>query len=146
MFFICCLLLVQYVAFLYRYLKEWRQNPQWSFSCFLALLLPLSDSHGEIPDLIETDVLTNQLQTGQIDMPTVLSAVNDSGVITVTHEEGEQDDDYDDDDVDVGVGDARKVQDIHSHYVKYYNSKCHQGTQTEISALSFADLVVIEPL
>lgn len=92
------MLSAQYVAFLYRHLKEWRRNPQWSFSCCLALLLPLSDFHGEIPDLIESNVLTNQLQTGQIDMPTVLSAVNESGVITVTYEEGEQDDDDDDDD------------------------------------------------
>jgi len=128
------------VAFLYRHLKEWRKNPQWSFSCCLALLLPLSDFHGEIPDLIESNVLTNQLQTGQIDMPTVLSAVNESGVITLTYEEGEQDDDDDDDDDKYDAVDTKNVQDIHSLHVEYYNSKCHQGAQTELSALSYAGL------
>ena len=57
----------------------------------------------------------------------------------VTQEEGEQDDDYDDvhDDANDGDGvvNAKNVQDIHSHHVKYYNSKRHQGTQTELSAL-----------
>ena len=66
------------------------KKPQLSFSCFLALLLPLSDLHGEIPDLIESNTLTNQLQTGQIDMPTVLGGVNDSGIFTVTQEEGDK--------------------------------------------------------
>lgn len=33
---------LQYVLHLYGYFKEWQQNPQWSLSCFLALLLPLS--------------------------------------------------------------------------------------------------------
>ena len=70
-------------------------------------------------------------------MPTILSAVNGSGVINVTHEEGEQDGDGGDD-----VVDAKKVQDLHSHHVGYYyNPKCHQQTQTELSALSFASLV-----
>lgn len=125
------MLSVQYVAFLCHYLKEWRKNPQWSFSCCLAVLLPLSDFNGEVPDLIESDVITNQLQTGQIDMPTVLGAVNDSGVITVTHVEGEQGEHNENDVVDV-----RKAQDIHNHRMKYYymyNSKCHQGTQTELT-------------
>ena len=137
------LLSAEYLTFLYRHLKEWRKIPQWSFSCCLALLLPLSDFQGEIPDLIEANVLTNQLQTGQIDMPPVLSAVNDSGVITVTHEEGLQDDD-DDNDGD-NVVDAKKVQDIHSHRVEYYNSKCHKETQTELSAVSYDYHVAIKP-
>ena len=98
----------QYAAFLYRYLKEWRKNPRWSFSCCLSLLLPLSDSHGEIPDLIET----NQLQTGQIDMPTILTAVDE------------------------------EAEDGNSQRAKYYNSKCHQGTQTELFAPLSNDFVV----
>lgn len=76
-------------------------------------------------------------------MPTVLSAVNESGVITVTYEEGEQDDDDDDDDGG-DVLDAKKAQDIHSHHVEYYYSNRHQEIQTELSALSYAYLVVIE--
>ena len=81
---------VQYAVFLYRYLKDWRKNPQWSFSCCLALLLPLNNLQGEIRGLMETNVLKSQLQTGQIEKPTILSAVKNSGAIDVTLEEGEQ--------------------------------------------------------
>ena len=40
--------------------------------------------------MIETNVLDNQLQTGQMEMPTLVGAVKDSGVVDVTLEEGEQ--------------------------------------------------------
>ena len=113
-------------------------KPQLSFSCFLALLLPLSDLHGEIPDLIESNALTNQLQTGQNDMPTVLGAVNDSGIFTVTQEEGDK--------MtfmmmlmmsmEMMLLTQRKYKDIHSRHVEYYCSKRHQRTQTELTAFS----------
>ena len=84
------LLSVQYAVFLHGYLNEWRKNPHWSFSCCLALLLPLNDLQGEIRGIAGTNILENQLQTGQIDKPTILSAVKNSGAIDVTLEEGEQ--------------------------------------------------------
>ena len=84
------LLSVQYAVFLFRHLKEWRKNPHWSFSCCLAFLLPLNDLQGEIHDLTEANLDKNQLQTGQIDTPTIFSAVKDSGAIDVTLEEGEK--------------------------------------------------------
>ena len=40
--------------------------------------------------MVETNVLDNQLQTGQEEMPTLVSVVKDSGVVDVTLEEGEQ--------------------------------------------------------
>ena len=40
--------------------------------------------------MMETNVLDNQLQTGQVEMPTLVGAVKDSGVVDVTLEEGEQ--------------------------------------------------------
>ena len=40
--------------------------------------------------MVETNVLDNQLQTGQVEMPTLVGAVKDSGVVNVTLEEGEQ--------------------------------------------------------
>ena len=43
---------------------EWRQNPQWSLSFILALLLPLSGLEAEVTGIVETNVLDNQLQTG----------------------------------------------------------------------------------
>ena len=40
--------------------------------------------------MVETNVLDNQLQTGQVEMPTLVGAVKDSGVVDVTLVEGEQ--------------------------------------------------------
>ena len=40
--------------------------------------------------MVETNVLDNQLQTGQVEMPTLVGAVKDSGVVDITLEEGEQ--------------------------------------------------------
>ena len=76
---------------LYQYIKEWRKNPQWSFSCCLAFLLPLSDLQGEISGLAETNALNSQLQTGEAEIPTLSGALKDRGAIDVTFEGGEQD-------------------------------------------------------
>ena len=40
--------------------------------------------------MVEKNVLDNQLQTGQEEMPTLIGAVKDSSVVDVTLEEGEQ--------------------------------------------------------
>ena len=40
--------------------------------------------------MVEKNVLDNQLQTGQEEMPTLIGAVKDSSVVVVTLEEGEQ--------------------------------------------------------
>ncbi|XP_078377515.1 uncharacterized protein LOC144660686 [Oculina patagonica] len=127
------LLVVQYALFLYRYLKEWRKNPYWSFSCCLALLLPLNDLQGELRGMIETDVLKRQLQTGHIERPTILSALKDSGAIDVTLEDGKHDDDY-----------TAAVHDDDCEDAENKNGKCHQWTQTEPITLSLANIVVHE--
>ena len=75
------------------YLKEWRKNPQWSFSCCLALVLPLISLPGDISGLVGTNMTKNQLDTGGIDMPTIAAAVQDSGAVDVTLEEGDEGDD-----------------------------------------------------
>ena len=56
----------------------------------VALLLPVSGLQAEVTGMVETNVLDNQLQTGQVEMPTLAGAVKDSGVVDVTLEEGEQ--------------------------------------------------------
>ena len=40
--------------------------------------------------MVETNVLDNQLQTGQVEMPALVGAVKDSGVVDDILEEGEQ--------------------------------------------------------
>ena len=122
---------VQYAVNLYGYLKEWRKNPQWSFSCCLALLLPLSDLHGEIRGLAGTNILNNQLQTGQVETPTIQAAVKDSGAINVTLEDVEQTN-----------GNVMENKDGKRQDTEYRNTKCHRGSQTEISALSISNFEV----
>ncbi|XP_078375874.1 uncharacterized protein LOC144659334 [Oculina patagonica] len=120
------LLAAQYAVFLYRYLKEWRKNPHWSFSCCLGLLLPLNDLQGEIRGLANANVLKNQLQTGQIDKPTFLSAVKASGAIDVTLEDGEQ-------------GDVNTTEVQENNFKdddrKHSDTKRHHGTQTQLCSI-----------
>ena len=47
---------------------------------------------GELHGLAATDALNNQMQTGQMDAPTLVGAVKDSGAIDVSLKEGERDD------------------------------------------------------
>ena len=72
---------------MYRYIKQWRKNPEWSVSCCLALLLPLTDLHGEIRGMAGGNVLKQQMQTGKIDMPSMSGALKDSGAVNFAIEE-----------------------------------------------------------
>ena len=120
--------------FLYRYIKEWRKNPQWSFSCCLALLLPLNELQGELRGLAGQNILKNQLQTGQIEKPSLISAVKDSGAIDVTLEEGEQ-----------GDGNKVEIQDEIHQNALYSHPRRHQGTQTEMSSVPMTVVLVQGP-
>ena len=126
--------------FLYNFLKEWRKNPHWSFSCCLALLLPLNNLQGEIRGLAGKNVLNSQLQTGQFEMVALPTAIKDSGAIDVTLEENEEDDDHG----------SETVNDANRRGVKCGSSrrrKCDQETQTELSSPSLiTDPIVPEPI
>ena len=128
------IVVVQYAVFLFGYLKEWRRNPQWSFSCCMALLLPLNDLQGDITGITGTDVLKNQLQTGAVEMPTILGAVKDSGVIDVTLEGDQEDGDHT----------VKATQDDNCQGAEYNNARHHRGTQTELSTFTSAGPVVYE--
>ena len=107
--------------FLYHFIKEWCKNPHWSFSCCLALLVPLNDLQEELGGLEEANVLQSQLQTGQIEKPSILSSVTHSGVIDVTLRESEHDDEK-----------MLLVQcEIYQDTV-YSDTRRHRGTQTEL--------------
>ena len=114
-------ILAQYAVFLYDFFTEWRKNPHWSFSCCLGLLLPLNDLQGDLRDIAGTDILTNQLQTGQIDNPNLLSEVKDSGAIDVTLEEADEEDDN-----------IMKIQNKSCQDAEQSDTRRHQGTQTEL--------------
>ena len=118
--------------FLYRYITEWRKNPHWSLSCCLALLVPLNDLQEEVRGFARENILKNQLETGQIEKPSILSAVKDSGVIDVTLEEGGQ-----------GDGNKEKIQD--EDHRDAMDTRHNQGTQTELCSVSIAHVVVHVP-
>ena len=80
---------VRYAVHIYRYIKEWRKNPQLSFGCCLALLLPLNDMQSEILGSAGRNVVKQQLATGAIDIPSMSSALKDSGAIDFELKEDE---------------------------------------------------------
>ena len=120
--------------FLYRYFKKWRKNPQWSFSCCLALLLPLNELQGELRGLVGANLLKNQLETGQIEKPSLISAVEDSGAIDITLKEDEQ-----------GDGNKVEVRNENHQNALYSHPSRHQGTQTEISSVPMTVVLVHGP-
>ena len=124
----------QYAVFLYRYIKEWRKNPHWSVSCCLALLLPLNELQGELSGLAGENFLKNQLETGQIEKPSLVSAVKDSGAIDVTLEEGDQ-----------GDGDKPEMLDENHPNALYRHPSREQGTQTEMSSVPMIVVLVHRP-
>ena len=120
------MLSVQYAFSLYSNLLEWRKNPQWSFSCCFALLLPFKDLQEDFGGLDVTNVLTSQLQTGDLDAPTILAGAKQNGAIDIT--------------LDVrGQGDD-STEEVHgaSCHVEHRNKHCQQGTQTEPLSLLIA--------
>ena len=58
-------------------------------SCLLALLLPLKELQGEIHGIAETDIFDTQLQTGNIDVPSISTALKESVAVKFDLEEGE---------------------------------------------------------
>ena len=69
--------------FIYRFFKEWRKNPRWSFSCCLALLLPLNDLQQEVLGMTGKNLLKEQLKTGNVDMPLLSAAIKESGAVNI---------------------------------------------------------------
>ena len=78
---------VQYLSYIYHYVKEWRKNPEWSLSCCLALLLPLRNFEGEIGGLAGGDIPMQQLQTGRIDSPSNANTGRDNAAVDISLED-----------------------------------------------------------
>ncbi|XP_078343260.1 cysteine repeat modular protein A-like [Oculina patagonica] len=122
------LLAFQYLVSVYRYFKEWRKTPHWSFSCCLALLLPLNDLQGEMSGFAETDVLESQIKSGEMGMSTILIAMEDSRVVEESRKEQEEN-------VKQSNYDAMAIQEC-KFQDTVFNKKCNQGTQTKLSKYS----------
>ena len=98
-------------------------------SCCLALLLPLNDLQGEIQGLTESNVVNEQLETGQMDTPTVTDAVQDSGAIDTILKTDQQ-----------GV----LAKEDHCQNAQYRKKRCDKGIQTDQFEPSYADGTVHE--
>ena len=73
---------------------------------------------------METNVLKNPLNTGNVELPTLFTTVKDTGIIDVSFDEGEQH--------DVSMKDLRADS---CEAATYRNRKCNRGTQTDIKSL-----------
>ena len=78
-----------------------------------------------------TNIVETQLQTGEFELITVRSAVQDSGILDVALEDDEQ---VDDDTVEV-QGDGGQGGNRNNNNNNNNNNKCHLGTQTELLSL-----------
>ena len=121
--YISFVLAVQYLLYIYQYMKEWRKNPQWSLSCCLALLLPLNELQGEIRGLAGKNILKQQLQTGKIDMPSMSKTLKDSGAVAF------------------GLGDDESSQTEESDHDKVITT---QKNRIEQSVLTLAQISIHE--
>lgn len=108
---------VQYAFHVYNNLRKWCKNPRWSVSCCLTLLLPLTELPGEMNDLVGKNARDNQIQPGEIEMPTLFGVVKDSGAIDISLEEGEHE------------------NESGTEMTKENDRKCHRGTQTKLSTI-----------
>ena len=79
--------------------------------------------HAEIGGVARTNVLHNQLQTGQIEVTNIFSTIKDSGAVDINIEGDQQ---SDDNDIEAQVGGCQDIE--------YDNKECHKGTQTELRA------------
>ena len=118
--------------YVYQYLKEWRKNPRWSFSCCLALVLPLNDLQGEIRGMVGKNMLKAQLQTVMMGKPSISACAKESGAMSFNLSRGE-----------VGRDDANTAEFHEVHLKKNKHQQCHQtikcdlGTQTEVTMPSY---------
>ena len=78
---------VQYAIFVFKNIREWRKNPKWSFSCCLALLVPLTNLQSDIRGLAGKNMLKQQVQSGKLGMPSIGATLKDSGAIDITIED-----------------------------------------------------------
>ena len=86
---------------------------------------------GGVSALAETNVLDKQLQSGQLEMPSIFALVKESDPYCVTHEEVGQG----------GITTTAVQKGYYSHAV-CNTETCHRETQTNLFALFTTDSVV----
>ena len=87
------------------------------------MILPLVSLPGDFSGVVGTNIIDVQLQTGHVDIPSILGAVQDSGAVDITLEEGEEE-----------AGNILEMQKDKVEDAKC-NNRRHQETQTELLSL-----------
>lgn len=72
------------------FLKKWYKNPTWSFSGCLSLILPFLSLSGDIDRLVGENMMNKQVDTEDIEMPSIAAAVQESGATDITFDNSEQ--------------------------------------------------------
>ena len=88
-----CLLSIfsaQYITYVFNCIRQWRKNRKWSFSCLLALLLPLNELQGELSGMAVRNILTQQFQSGDIEMPSITKTLRETVTLNISMEEEEE--------------------------------------------------------
>lgn len=98
------------------------------------MLLPLNELQGELSGLAGQNFFKNQLQTGEIEKSSLISAVKDSGAIDVTLGESEE-----------GNGNKEEIHDENHQNALYRHPRRHQGTQTEMPSVPMTAVLVPGP-
>ncbi|PFX34149.1 Tolloid-like protein 2 [Stylophora pistillata] len=120
-------IVVQYLMFFYEFFKRWRKNPHWSFSCCLALLIPLNDLQGEIQEMAGNNLMKTQLDTGILEKPSIADSAQDSEALTFSLCE---------DDVENKNKMNVKFHKGEKENIKDNHNRSHQCTQTVVSSFA----------
>lgn len=119
------LISVEKAVNIYGFLQKWRKNPQWSFSCCLALLLPLNDLQGDIGGFVVTSGGTEE-----IDVPSLLNTVKENEAVDANFYVTGKDES------------SIKAQKKSFQRAEYNTMYHHTGTQTDPFLLSSPDAVL----
>ena len=95
------------------------------------MLVPLNDLQEELGGLEEANVFQSQLQSGQVEKPSILSSLQNSGTIDVTLEKDEADNNKM----------STTLYETHQFTV-YSDTKRHQEAQTELRLNLISDALV----
>lgn len=111
---------------MYQHLKEWFKNPRWSFSCCLALVLPLVDLQTEIHNVAAEDAPGDQIEVGGVELPDGMESSKDNSDVGVSSKPGN------------GMLQAHDENWQRTDYV-HGRMRFHQGTQTQLLAYDHRD-------
>lgn len=113
--------------FFYEFFKRWCKNPQWSFSCCLALLIPLNDLQGEIQEMAGSNLMKTQLDSGMLEKPSIADSAQDSEALALGLCQ---------DNVEIKNEISMEFHKREEEVIKENHNHNHQWTQTVVSSFA----------